>query len=442
MHTMSSDVAGSWSVDTQAEEAPADQAQADEAPADQAQADEALADQAPADEAPAARATGAAAVRTADAVASAAQPATPPARPAQRGQQERPAGHPAASNAVVPARRAFALVAGTLVAVALLRAPAAVHTGEGMAPGRPREVVLALARPLDRFTRPLGLDWPDERLNALFGHPVGGANTGPATSELARAASLMPPAAGVRATPGTPSSAEASSAIGAQLPAPRVPTVASPLRVLVTGDSLTESLGPTIANTAPATVRAQTDTRYGTGLVRPDFFDWASHARDQVATRDPEAVVVALGANDGQGITMPDGRVLPAGTPGWVDEYRRRALVVLRIWADGGHRRVYWVSLPPARSDRLNADFQQLNGAVQDAVRQVPGATFLDLSADLSDHGHYNDYLRDAAGQTVLARTRDGVHYTLDGARIVAAPVLARVAADYHLAAPPPAHTR
>ncbi|WP_232303696.1 DUF459 domain-containing protein [Pseudofrankia sp. DC12] len=352
-----------------------------------------------------------------------------------------PAGSPSASASLVPARRALTLVAGTLVSMALLRAPAAVHTGEGMGPGRPRDVVLALARPLDRFTSSLGLDWPDERLSALFGHPVQGAGASSGASELATAAGLVPPATGSGPARGAASGA-GPTATAAPLPAPRVPTISDPLRVLVTGDSLTESLGPTIANTAPATVRAQTDTRYGTGLVRPDFFDWASHAREQVATRAPEVVVVALGANDAQGITMPNGQVLPAGSSGWVDEYRRRALVVLRIWADDGHRRVYWVSLPPARSSRMDGYFQQLNSAVADAVHQVPGTTFLDLGAELSDHGHYSDYLRDAAGQSVLARTRDGVHYTLDGARIVATPVLARLASDFQLTSPSPGHSR
>jgi hypothetical protein len=328
------------------------------------------------------------------------------------------AGSPAAGPGVVPARQAFALVAASLGLMALLRAPDMIHTGEGMTPGRTRDAVLALARPLDRVTRPLGLDWPGERLSALFGHPdVTGA------SELTATA---PPAVG------PPPAAAAAPTHPAVAPA-RVPTVADPLRVLVTGDSLTEELGPTIANTAPPTVRAQTDTRYGTGLVRPDFFDWAAHARQQLATDNPEVVVVALGANDGQGITMPDGTVLPAGSPPWTAEYQRRAEVVLRIWADDGKRRVYWASLPPARSSRLDGYFRQLNGAVAAAAALVPGARFLDLGGQLADHGHYSDYLRGPGDQPVLARTRDGVHYTRDGARIVAAPILAALGSDFRL---------
>ncbi|WP_307874786.1 SGNH/GDSL hydrolase family protein [Frankia nepalensis] len=345
-------------------------------------------------------------------------PRTPPA-------DDRSPGHAG----VVSARRAFALVTLSLGVLALLRTPAAVHAGEGMPPGRTRDTVLAVARPLDRVTRPLGLDRPGERLAALFGHDRADSH-----SELATAASREASATG--SGPGGTISGGAPTA-PAPVP-PRIPTAGDPLRVLVTGDSLTESLGPRIVNTAPRTVRATTDTRFGTGLVRPDFFDWASHAHDQLDQEDPEAVVVALGANDGQGITLPAGAVLPAGSAGWLDEYRRRALVLLRIWTDGGTRRVYWTSLPPARSDRLDGFFRQLNGAVADAARQVPGARFLDLAPALSDHGRYSDYLRDPAGHTVQARTRDGVHLTLDGARLAAAPILAALAADFSLESPIP----
>ncbi|WP_241832311.1 SGNH/GDSL hydrolase family protein [Pseudofrankia sp. EUN1h] len=359
-------------------------------------------------------------------------PAPPPPPPPPSASASASASAASSSSRVVSARRAFALVTLSLAAMAVLRAPAAVHAGEGMPAGTTRDVVLALARPLATVTHPLGLDWPSRRLSAFFGHgaPATHSELVTAAGQEKSAATTAEPRMGGKGlvTPPPPA------------PAPvRVPTTADPLRVLVTGDSLTESLGPTIANTGPATVRAQTDTRFGTGLVRPDFFDWASHAREQIAARDPEVVVVALGANDGQGITLPDGTVLPAGSPRWADEYRRRALVLLRIWTDGGQRRVYWASLPPARSGRLDGYFRQLNAAVADAARQVPGAEFLDLTPELTDQGHYSDYLRNPAGHTVLARTRDGVHYTLDGSRIVAVPILAALTADYRLSTPVPA---
>ncbi|MCK9900347.1 hypothetical protein CC117_06120 [Parafrankia colletiae] len=323
------------------------------------------------------------------------------------------------------ARRALILVTACLGLLAVLRSSAMVHAGEGMPPGTTRDLVLAVARPLDRVTSTLWLDRPDRLLTRAFGHPdPAGAKAD--SSELASAAALAEPPADGR------DGAARREGSGGEATRLRTPTAADPLRVLVTGDSLTESLGPTITNTAPAAIRAETDTRFGTGLVRPDFFDWATHARHQVSERNPEAVVVAMGGNDGQGITQPDGTILPAGSDEWAAEYRRRAIVLMRIWSDGGSRRVYWLGLPPARSETLNSYFTRMNEATRAAAERVPGARFLDLRPTLSTGGRYTDYLTDSGGRSVLIRTRDGVHLTLDGARMAAAPVLAVLAGDWH----------
>ncbi|CAJ64845.1 MULTISPECIES: DUF459 domain-containing protein [Frankia] len=337
----------------------------------------------------------------------------------------------------VPARRALLLVVAVLGLLAVLRAPAMVHAGEGMRPGLTRTIVLSAARPLERATHTARLDAPDRWLTRAFGHPS--APRG-GDSELATAASRYAEAGTDGGTTAPDRPGHAGTPTAPPVPAPlRSPTAADPLRVLVTGDSLTESLGPTITNTAPGTIRARTETRFGTGLVRPDFFDWAAHARDQVAGRNPELagtpelIIVAMGGNDGQGITFPDGTVLPAGSAGWEAEYRRRASVVMRIWTGNGARRLLWLGLPPARSHRLNGYFHQLNAATAAAAAGVSGASYLDLTPWLSKDGAYSDYLTGAGGRDVLARSRDGVHLTLDGARIAAAHALDAVRSTWQL---------
>ncbi|MCK9923553.1 DUF459 domain-containing protein [Frankia sp. AgPm24] len=309
------------------------------------------------------------------------------------------------------AGRAMLVVLGVLGLLAVLRAPAMVHTGEGMRPGLTRTLVLGGARPLVEVTHPLRLDLPDRWLADLFGRTPASSPSNPGLASTARRM--------------TPQPARPARTV----PALRVPSVADPQRVLITGDSLTETLGPAIATAAGTTVRSRTETRYGTGLVRPDFFDWAVQARAQVAQRDLELVIVTMGGNDGQTITLPDGTLLPAGTPRWAAEYTRRAEVVMRIWTGDGTRHLLWLGLPPARSKRLAGYFDQLDTATAAAARTVPGATYLDLRRWLSRDGGYSDYLTTADGRAVLARSRDGVHLTLDGARIAAGPVLEAVAA-------------
>ncbi|MGH2391852.1 MAG: DUF459 domain-containing protein, partial [Chloroflexota bacterium] len=154
------------------------------------------------------------------------------------------------------------------------------------------------------------------------------------------------------------------------IPQLRPLTASTPLRLLVTGDSLTGYLGPILVNEAAAAgpVKGYVDTHNGTGLTRPDFVDWSLVAQQQVADDDPDAVVVMMGGNDFQNMTLPNGAFFEAGTPAWTKEYQRRAEICMRIWTQGGKRRVYWLSMPPARNTTWAYDDRQINIALKRAA--------------------------------------------------------------------------
>jgi hypothetical protein len=215
----------------------------------------------------------------------------------------------------------------------------------------------------------------------------------------------------------------------------RVPTKAAPLKLLVAGDSMTEFLGPALINqgSAQGKLSGNTVTKYGTGLVRPDFFDWSIYAQQLMDQQNPEAVVVMMGGNDGQGITLANGQVLPDGTDAWAKEYRRRVEVVMRIFSGNGKRRVYWVPMPVPRSPKLAVDYHLMDLAVADAAAVVPGVTDVNIVNRLSNNGQYSDYLPGANGQTILARARDGIHLSQDGANLAASLVLQALNKDWHL---------
>jgi hypothetical protein len=263
--------------------------------------------------------------------------------------------------------------------------------------------------------------------------PVGGPALGHgpyrplATGSMSRQAAVQANAAGKTAHPRVQ-----RTAVNRRL---RRPTRANPLRLLVTGDSLTEYLGPQLVDDAARAgpIRGLTDTHYGTGLVRPDYVDWSVLAAQQVRADNPEAVVVMMGGNDDQNMTMPSGQILLAGSPAWTREYERRAAVCMRIWSRGGRRRVYWLSVPPARSPGWASVDGQINLALQRAAAQVPGAEYLNILGPVTDHGRYADFVRNGQGLPVLVREPDGVHLNLAGSQIVAGEVLAVLMREWHL---------
>jgi hypothetical protein len=328
----------------------------------------------------------------------------------------------------------------TFVLAMLFNSHAMVHAGQGMKPGTTRDLVLGVAKPLDSFAHAVWLDKPRKALDSLFGHKP--APTGP--SDLSRLPSkadnrpLGSAAAAPTPHPSTPASASASArpaAVPLATKKLRVPTAAAPLKLLIAGDSMTEFMGPALINQAATggKVAGNTVTKYGTGLVRPDFFDWSIYAKQLVSGQNPEAIVFMIGGNDGQGITLADGTVLPDGTDAWAKEYRRRVEVVMRIFADNGKRRVYWVPMPVPRNAKLAVDYHLMDLAVADAAALVPGVTDVNIVNRLSNNGQYADYLPGLNGQTILARAPDGIHLSSSGASLAATLILQAMNKDWHL---------
>lgn len=226
------------------------------------------------------------------------------------------------------------------------------------------------------------------------------------------------------------------------------PSVAHPLRLLVTGDSLPGYLGPVLVNEAAAVgpVIGFVDVHDGTGLTRPDFVDWSLLAHGQVVADHPDAVVVWIGGNDFQNMTLPNGAFFTAGTPAWTREYQRRAEICLRIWLQSA-RRVYWLSMPPARNSAWAHDYAQINVAIQRAAARLPGTEYVDILGPITNHGRYADYVYDGHGQPVLVRESDGVHVNIAGSTLVAHELLRLLEREWRLGqkpapTPPAQHAR
>jgi hypothetical protein len=327
----------------------------------------------------------------------------------------------------IPAGHAIIIIVAALFLATILNSHAMVHAGEGMRSGTTRDLVLGVAKPVDSVAHAVWLDRPRRWLGELFGNKP--APTGP--SDLSRVPTKTDSRAlGSKATP--PKSAASVAPAAKTL---RAPTAAAPLKLLVAGDSMTEFMGPALINQAAANgkVAGNTVTKYGTGLVRPDFFDWSLYAQQLIDQQNPEAVVVMMGGNDGQGFTLADRRVLVDGTDAWAKEYRRRVEVVMRIFAGNGKRKVYWVPMPIPRNAKLAVDYHLMDLAVADAAAVVPGVVDVDIVNRLSNNGQYSDYLPGANGQTILARARDGIHLSQDGASLAASLILQAMNKDWHL---------
>ena len=350
--------------------------------------------------------------------------------------------HPAAGQGRgrrVPAGQVVGAVLVAVVAAAFLNSAAMVRAGEGMDDGVTRTLVLAAARPIDAAASTVGLDLPRRGLDAVFGQDAWVAEdtalTDGSDDVLDLPVAPTPAASGAGDGPGKGDKSAAEEPellypqdVGGVSSLSRA-TASDPVKILVTGDSLASYIGVQMANEVDSRGNVAVKTFNGTGLTRPDYFNWQVAAENLSADRHPDAVVVVMGGNDGWNMSH-DGSSLTWGSPEWIQEYARRVAVVSRAFLAGGADRVYWSGPPTARDAKWNGIFRDINAAVTRATRATPGARFVDLFEGTSNDGRYTETLI-VDGKRVSARQSDGIHFSLEGAARPASLLIESIEREY-----------
>jgi uncharacterized protein len=311
----------------------------------------------------------------------------------------------------MPAGRVLGVILIALLVASLFNSEAIVRAGESMQGGTTRDVVLSVARPLDDVAGAIGLHLPREGLDLAFGQE----------SKTAEGTELE----------------EGSTAI--LRPNRRKdrkqefiqPTRDNEVDVLVTGDSQAQFVGELLTDLLPSDLfDVSVVARNATGLTNPEFFNWEINAQQEIAARNPDAVVMVMGGNDGFNV-LSEGQLYGADDPQWQIEYARRAAVVMRELGSNGKRPVYWVPPPTARDTKFNGIYETQNKAVEQAALAVPGARYVDIYSTINK-GRYSDELK-IDGRRVLARQSDGVHFSREGAVVPARLILRAMAKDYRV---------
>ena len=156
----------------------------------------------------------------------------------------------------MPAGRVLGVILIALAIAVLFNSEAMVRAGEGMQPGATRDIVLAVARPIDDVAGAIGLHLPREGLDLAFGQEDKTASG----TELERGSASI-----LRRKP--------------QEQAFRQPTKAEPLKVLVTGDSQAEFLGQRLIDQSP---EGLLDVQFVDRLVRVTARNVTSNLRVHV----------------------------------------------------------------------------------------------------------------------------------------------------------------
>jgi len=347
----------------------------------------------------------------------------------------------------VRARDAFVTLVVCLGLWGLLFAPVLERDAESAPVGARRSLALAVLRPLTTLSVTLGMD----RTTELVMRAVGRDLDGPAGGELDLPEIDLPPLPPLDAEADPPH----PSPLGSASPSPtgeelaagsagasegneeskpalgiRMPNEDAKLRVVVVGDSLSQGLGPAIAQWFDAEVsRVLSLGRQSTGLARQDYFNWQAAMRTIEEELRPDVAFVMLGSNDNQAQVTPDGHDLEVGSAAWVEAYRARVAAFLdEATSNGTH--VVWVGIPVVREHQRWEFYRRVNAIYREAAAADPLATYVDAwELFQAREGGYAAFLRNERGVLQEMRAPDGLHLTPTGYGFLAREAI-RAAAD------------
>lgn len=306
------------------------------------------------------------------------------------------------------AGRAMAVIAVALVVAALLDADGLRQTAESQKPGRTRDMaVWATKHVVQPASHAVGLNQPRRWINDALGV----ANKKHITDTR-----------NVKVAPNTTRPAGPQAVTTTTL-ALRTPTSADPLKVLVTGDSLSENLFPPLAQEATGKpIDVKQDSEIGTGLARPDVVDWPTRLAKDMSDQHYDVALVMFGGNDTQDLRTADGWVHIGDAEAWKLEYERRVALVMDTFIKANPKvTVVWVGMPamaggpkylPKLYPEINAIIQREAAARPNNVFYVDAGQVLDAPG-----GGFQAYAHNPDGSQVKVREGDGVHFTVAGAK-------------------------
>lgn len=164
-------------------------------------------------------------------------------------------------------------------------------------------------------------------------------------------------------------------------------------------------------------IKIEIKSKSGTGLSRPDVFDWIGFIDKQ---KDQfEKTIVLLGTNDAQNLLV-DKKVIPFDSKEWKTEYSARVRTLIQK-ACSKSKQVYWVSSLRMRSDSFDAKMRSLHEVVRKEIKsQSSCAQYVSVFQWFTKKSKYTDtWTTDSkknGKKTIKLRVADGIHLTYWGA--------------------------
>lgn len=193
-------------------------------------------------------------------------------------------------------------------------------------------------------------------------------------------------------------------------------------RVLIVGDSFAVGIGMTMSGQLKGMgVRLAERGKVSSGLNSPHFYNWGQKLREFLSSERPDVLVAMMSGNDAHN---------GSGSESWKQDYLQKMRGFLEIAKNAGVT-VYLVGLPPMGKPDYSRRAAVANDAARMACEESGSCHYVDAWRLFSDaQGNYTR-VKQAGGQSVTLRAKDGVHFTMNGYRILSSAILEQIANTY-----------
>lgn len=188
-------------------------------------------------------------------------------------------------------------------------------------------------------------------------------------------------------------------------------------KATVAGDSISVGVGSSLRDAVEDHVTVKVIGEGGTGLARPDRFDWPARLEELARDFPPDVLVLSLGSNDAQDLTDSDGHTVAAMSEpqAWDEEYRVRLARSFDAF-EGSGVRVLWLGHVRTEEDLVADTNRRVHDMAVDVaagrdwvgvedLAEITGSGDDEVSACLiSDGLHLSTDCYDTAADALAAR--------------------------------------
>jgi uncharacterized protein len=166
----------------------------------------------------------------------------------------------------------------------------------------------------------------------------------------------------------------------------------------------------------------------GSGLARPDIYDWASAVPKILERHHVDMAIVFIGTNDGQDIRSDGGR-LAFGSDEWAAAYQAQVDEIVSVFMEHGVT-VYWIGLPPMQSASHDEAVRTIAEVQRERVL-ANGAKYIDVRPQFADSdGGFAQSGIDIHGNEERLRSLDGIKFIKAGNDKLSMMVFDAISAD------------